>query len=125
MGQLSEKQMDALETALNGAYQEGLKHKRLGRMVLSRETCDWVIDEEADTAMCRTHGEIWDGVDSAHFPGAWIKPDPLSQLEHRVLQLRRTKTLKEIGGIFSLTFGSIWRIEHRARKKLSKVKEAE
>ena len=40
-----------------------------GTIVLDRETCDWVIDEEADSAICRTHGEICDGVDSKHFPG--------------------------------------------------------
>lgn len=37
--------------------------------VLDRKTCDWVIDEKRDTAICRTHGEICDGVDSEHFPG--------------------------------------------------------
>lgn len=37
--------------------------------VLDRETCDWVIDTERDTAICRTHGEVVDGVDSKHFPG--------------------------------------------------------
>lgn len=32
------------------------------------ETCDWVIHEEGDTAICRTHGEVADGPKSAHFP---------------------------------------------------------
>lgn len=40
-----------------------------GPLLLDRATCDWVIDEEADTAICRTHGEVVDGVDSKHFPG--------------------------------------------------------
>lgn len=39
-------------------------------IALDRETCDWVIDAEADTAICRTHGEVCDGVRSAHFPGS-------------------------------------------------------
>ncbi len=43
-------------------------HKRI---VLDRETCDWVIDIERDMAACRTrgHGEVCDGVDSERFPG--------------------------------------------------------
>lgn len=69
MGQLSEKQMDALETALEGAYREGLKRKSASRIVLDR-TCDWVIDEERDMAVCRQHGEVYDGVRSERFPGA-------------------------------------------------------
>jgi hypothetical protein len=40
------------------------------RLVLDRATCDWVIDRERDTAICRTHGEVADGRDSPHFPGA-------------------------------------------------------
>ena len=43
--------------------------RRRGTIVLDRATCDWVIDEEADTAICRTHGEVADGVRSKHFPG--------------------------------------------------------
>lgn len=38
-------------------------------IVLNRKTCDWVIDVGRDTAICRTHGEMVDGVDSKHFPG--------------------------------------------------------
>lgn len=38
-------------------------------IVLDRATCDWVVDDQRDTAICRTHGEVADGVDSAHFPG--------------------------------------------------------
>ena len=41
---------------------------RRSRIVLDRETCDWVIDPTAHTAMCRTHLETWDGPESAHFP---------------------------------------------------------
>ncbi len=43
-----------------------------GRIVLDRETCDWIVDEKADSAICRTHGEVADGVDSKHFPGAHL-----------------------------------------------------
>ena len=45
---------------------------RRGRIVLDRETCDWVIDNTADTAICRTHGEVVDGPKSKHFPGAHL-----------------------------------------------------
>lgn len=45
-------------------------HRRRSHViVLDRETCDWVIDDERATAICRTHGEICDGIDSPHFPG--------------------------------------------------------
>jgi hypothetical protein len=57
------------------AHYERLNRNRRNAIVLDRATCDWVIDEEADTAMCRTHGEIVDGVDSKHFPGARVDTD--------------------------------------------------
>ena len=47
-----------------------IPRRRIGTMVLDHETCDWVIDHERDTAICRTHGEIVDGRGSKHFPGA-------------------------------------------------------
>ncbi|KKN13757.1 hypothetical protein LCGC14_1003070 [marine sediment metagenome] len=43
--------------------------QRWGEIVLDRATCDWVIDRFADTAICRTHGEVVDGLGSKHFPG--------------------------------------------------------
>ncbi len=65
-----EKLADYGETAW-GLHIQQLKARlaRRGTIVLDRETCDWVIDEEADSAICRTHGEVADGVDSAYFPG--------------------------------------------------------
>lgn len=53
-------------------YQElVLRSQRMNRiLVLDRETCDWIIDDESHAAICRTHAEMCDGVDSAHFPGA-------------------------------------------------------
>ena len=45
------------------------KDSGLKRMTLHHKHCDWVINEEADTAICQTHGEVVDGVGSAHFPG--------------------------------------------------------
>lgn len=73
MGELSTKQIDALEKRLAAAYYEGYaeaqSHRR-GKMVLDHLTCRWETDWENDTAICRTHGEVVDGVDSPHFPGA-------------------------------------------------------
>ncbi len=56
------------EDDLEAIYRRAAWTKRIGTIVLDRETCNWVIDREADTAICRTHGEIWDGPESAHFP---------------------------------------------------------
>ena len=50
-------------------YYEKLNRNTRNTIILNRWTCDWVIDEQADTAICRTHGEIADGVKSKHFPG--------------------------------------------------------
>ena len=47
------------------AVVEALKMRR-GAIVLD-QTCDWVIDVEADSAICRQHGEVWDGPRSKHF----------------------------------------------------------
>lgn len=51
-------------------YYERLFRNKRNAIVLDRATCDWVIDEQADSAICRTHGEVADGVRSKHFPGA-------------------------------------------------------
>lgn len=50
--------------------------RRRGRIVLDH-TCDWVIDEKRDTAICRTHGEVMDGTNSEHFPKAFHKVNAL------------------------------------------------
>lgn len=78
MGGLSITQINALQKRLGAAYREGIRDAasriaklgyRRGTIVLDRKTCKWVIDDEADSAICRTHGEVADGVDSKHFPG--------------------------------------------------------
>ena len=60
------------EDELREIFRRAAWSKRIGAIVLDRKTCDWVIDNTADTAMCRTHGEIADGVKSKHFPGAHL-----------------------------------------------------
>ncbi len=83
---LSITQINALQKRLGAAYNEGfrdatrriatlMKQDRRGTIVLDRTTCDWIIDEQDDTAICRTHGEVCDGVNSKHFPGNTSRED--------------------------------------------------
>lgn len=67
MPELSTK--SRFEAAYYYGYAEAQSHRR-GTMVLNHLTCRWETDWENDTAVCWTHGEVADGVDSAHFPGA-------------------------------------------------------
>ncbi len=71
---ISEEDVQDLEATDKFSRQALEKLSRLRRrtIVLDRATCDWVIDEQADTAICRTHGEVVDGRASKHFPGKGV-----------------------------------------------------